>query len=207
MNTCPNCGSMVMRGDPYCSHCGAHFNWSDDEEEFEKVEYEYEKSLQEKMERIWKGQNFDPFDEPILKEKVKEFLSAKDCTDFRIEPRMLGLAFIFTRENEYVRTVDEFIYDFDYQKHERIFTDCRSHHCHDGLVSNPRFTKMIDDTGLEFLECRGGYLVDVRFGPFDMVMLDEIEIYVHLKSGSSTRIYRLDLDRMELDDDYYEWDW
>ena len=28
MPTCPNCGSIVMEGDPYCSHCGAHFKWS-----------------------------------------------------------------------------------------------------------------------------------------------------------------------------------
>lgn len=29
MATCPNCGSIVMEGDPYCSHCGAHFRWDD----------------------------------------------------------------------------------------------------------------------------------------------------------------------------------
>lgn len=32
MATCPNCGSIVMEGDPYCSHCEATFRWSDDEE-------------------------------------------------------------------------------------------------------------------------------------------------------------------------------
>ena len=36
MPTCPNCGSIVMEGDPYCSHCGAHFKWSgiDEEDDF-----------------------------------------------------------------------------------------------------------------------------------------------------------------------------
>lgn len=33
MNTCPDCGTLVMEGDPYCSHCGAHLLWSDDEYE------------------------------------------------------------------------------------------------------------------------------------------------------------------------------
>ena len=28
MPTCSNCGSIVMEGDPYCSHCGAHFKWN-----------------------------------------------------------------------------------------------------------------------------------------------------------------------------------
>ena len=30
MPTCPNCGEIVMNGDPYCSHCGATFRWDDD---------------------------------------------------------------------------------------------------------------------------------------------------------------------------------
>lgn len=36
MTTCPNCGSIVMEGDPYCTHCGTTFQWSDDDEEMEK---------------------------------------------------------------------------------------------------------------------------------------------------------------------------
>ena len=33
MGTCPNCGEIVMEGDPYCSNCGTTFSWSDDREE------------------------------------------------------------------------------------------------------------------------------------------------------------------------------
>ena len=36
MPTCPNCGSIVMEGDPYCNHCGTTFQWIDDDEEMEK---------------------------------------------------------------------------------------------------------------------------------------------------------------------------
>ena len=32
MATCPNCGEIVMEGDPYCSNCGTTFIWSDDDE-------------------------------------------------------------------------------------------------------------------------------------------------------------------------------
>ena len=32
MATCPNCGEIVMEGDPYCSNCGCTFSWIDDEE-------------------------------------------------------------------------------------------------------------------------------------------------------------------------------
>ena len=31
MATCPDCGSIIMEGDSYFSHCGAHLVWSDDE--------------------------------------------------------------------------------------------------------------------------------------------------------------------------------
>ena len=30
MPTCPNCGEIVMEGDPYCGNCGTTFNWADD---------------------------------------------------------------------------------------------------------------------------------------------------------------------------------
>ena len=39
MPTCPNCGTIVLEGEPYCSHCGATFVWYDDEDDaFESPE-------------------------------------------------------------------------------------------------------------------------------------------------------------------------
>ena len=35
MATCPNCGEIVMTGDPYCTHCGATLRWYFDDEEEE----------------------------------------------------------------------------------------------------------------------------------------------------------------------------
>ena len=31
MSTCPNCGTVIMEGDPYCSHCGSHLQWNGNE--------------------------------------------------------------------------------------------------------------------------------------------------------------------------------
>lgn len=31
MAMCPNCGQIIMNGDPYCSHCGTALNWSADD--------------------------------------------------------------------------------------------------------------------------------------------------------------------------------
>ena len=33
MATCPDCGEIVMEGDPYCSNCGATFRWIDDDDD------------------------------------------------------------------------------------------------------------------------------------------------------------------------------
>ena len=33
MATCPDCGEIVMEGDPYCPNCGAVFDWDDDEDD------------------------------------------------------------------------------------------------------------------------------------------------------------------------------
>ncbi len=60
MHTCPDCGSNIMKGDPYCPHCGAHLVWSDDyrssrdrpdipyyEDDYLKEAQEYERKHQE----------------------------------------------------------------------------------------------------------------------------------------------------------------
>ncbi len=31
MATCPNCGEIVMEGDPYCSNCGTALRWVRDD--------------------------------------------------------------------------------------------------------------------------------------------------------------------------------
>lgn len=33
MATCPNCGEIIMTGDPYCPHCGTTLIWSDDDDD------------------------------------------------------------------------------------------------------------------------------------------------------------------------------
>lgn len=32
MSVCPNCGSLVLEGDPYCEHCGTHLSGSEGSE-------------------------------------------------------------------------------------------------------------------------------------------------------------------------------
>ena len=65
MHTCPDCGTIIMKGDPYCPHCGAHLVWSDDyqssrdrpdipyyEDDSLKEAQEYERKHQEYRKKI-----------------------------------------------------------------------------------------------------------------------------------------------------------
>ena len=42
MPLCPNCGEIVMEGDSFCSHCGAHFVWDFDDEDEPKNSHQRE---------------------------------------------------------------------------------------------------------------------------------------------------------------------
>lgn len=164
------------------------------------------KGNEKKLNRILNSMNLDPYQKTCLKEKLLEFLNAKNCTGILADIGFDGGDFIFTRENEYVKTTDEFIYLSGSSNDRRIFHDCYSSHSHDGLVNNPRFQDLIERTGMEFIECKGGFVTDYSMADDVFTFKDETEVNVYFKVGSKKRCYRLDLDRMELSKNYNEYD-
>lgn len=52
----------------------------------------------------------------------------------------------------------------------------------------------------------GGYESEYLGREDEFVMIDEINVKASFKAGSKIRSYRLDLDRMELSKDYFEYD-
>lgn len=142
----------------------------------------------------------------ILKNKVISLLKAKDCTGLTVDMSGVGECnFIFTRENRYVKTIDEFYYNVDLKNDQRVFWDCYTSHDYDNLLKSPEFQNLIERTGMEFVRCGGGYVTDYSMADDEFSFRDEIEIKLYLKAGSSQRIYELDLDRMELSEDYFEY--
>ena len=144
----------------------------------------------------------------LLKLKVNEYLASRDCNSLEVinHDNYRDYTFVFSRENEYVRTVDEFDYDAKYVNLTRVFRECYQSHYHDKLEANPEFRKMIEKTGLEFLGCHGGYVTDYNTADDRFKMTGDISVTVSFRAGSKKRIYDLDLDRMELSRDYREWD-
>lgn len=133
----------------------------------------------------------------VLRAKLVSFLNSGDNISLTVEDGFDGCMFIFTRENEYVKTTDQFEYCTSFNL-KRVFSDCYSSHDYDKLLNNPRFKAMIKKTGLEFLRCNGGFVCEYS-GRFDeFTMKNELDLCVIFKDGSTTRGYELDLDRMEL---------
>ena len=88
----------------------------------------------------------------------------------------------------------------------RTFHDQYSQHSHDALISNPRFKKMVEATGLELDGCEGGYESRLKDEYGDVELTGEIEMRVRFKADGKIRVYCLDLDGMKLLPDYHEYE-
>ena len=140
----------------------------------------------------------------VLKDKIMSFLNAKDCTGLTVDGGLGEYIFVLTRENEYVRTTDEFELLTDVENSSRVFHECYSSHNHDNLLKDSRFNALIRKSGMEFLRCAGGYVTDYSRADDVFTVKDEIKVKVYFKVGSKERQYILDLDRMELSSEYFE---
>lgn len=191
MNTCSDCGSIIMEGDPYCTHCGAHLKWSEDDTIAQKSGDDLDDMLSSLF--------IDHAHRQLLKSKIESYLKARDCINLLLRESHGSYIFEFTRKNEFVKTVDEFIYDPNYFNQTRVFFEDYQRHNHEGLIKNPEFQKLIKSVGLEFLDWRGGYKTDYTISPDEYRMIDEIDIKVRFKLKSEKlKIYKLDLDKMKL---------
>lgn len=128
-----------------------------------------------------------------MKNKVISFLNAMDCNSLSVHSMYNDYLFVFTRQNEYVMTKDEFLYGPKDDSETRIFADCYSSHYHDGLLENPKFKELIKCTGLEFMGCQGGYVTEFIFWPEEFKMVDKIDVKVYFRLDDKRyRVYSLD---------------
>ena len=140
-----------------------------------------------------------------LEEKLVSFLNAKDCVGLRVEDEFYACNFIFTRRNSYVTTTDTFIYSTEFSPRKRVFHDCYPSHDHSRLLKDKRFQDMIKRTGMEFVDCSGGYVTEYSGREDEFTMRDEINVRVIFSVGSEKRMYKLDLDSMEIDEKYFKY--
>ena len=164
------------------------------------------RSNEEKLDDIIDKLYVSDLEKLLIKSALLKFLSSKDCTGLVAEDDFTSASFTIIRENDYIQTRNEFLFSQDLFRVKRVFWDCYTSHNHDGLLSNPRFRQLVNDTPYEFEDVVGGY--ESRYNGADDVfeLLDEINVRVAFKVDSRTkRSYKLDLDTMKLSDDYFEY--
>ena len=83
-----------------------------------------ERSNEEKVSDIIKSIDISPEFQRILKDKVMSLLNAKDCTALNVLDHEFGsYSFVFTRENMYVKTTDEFEFRTELENPRRVFME------------------------------------------------------------------------------------
>ena len=167
--------------------------------------YEKPQSIEERIEEIVYTMPISYSQSIALKRKLISFMNRREVTNLTVENSIDYYDFIFTRQNEYISTTHSFEYDTRLEL-DRIFRECYTTHNYDNLLKNSRFKELIRKTGFEFLKCSGGYVIDYTFASDDFKMKDELELNVWFRVGSNDRVYKLDLDKMELSENYFEYD-
>ncbi|WP_407375601.1 hypothetical protein [Methanobrevibacter sp.] len=135
----------------------------------------------------------------ILKIKLKSFLNSKDCIRLDVDEIDLGYyLFTFTRQNEFLKTLDEFEFSKDFTRHDKLFIDCISTHSYDGLLNDSCFKELLKRTPMKFERVGGGYECDYSFADDEFTFRNEPEVYVVFNDRGKQTAYDLDMDRMEL---------
>lgn len=182
------------------SHSDNHYSSKTD---YSHEESSDEKTDDEKLDEILAGMLLSVSQRVTLKNKLVSFLNARDCTALTVEGGYGEYIFVFTRQNRYIKTTDEFYYYPDLGELKRIFKEFYTSHDYDNLIKDPGFKRMIEKTGLEFVRCSGGYVAKYLMADDEIIMKDELDISVIFKSDSGETCYALDLDKMELTNKLY----
>lgn len=184
-----------MNGDPYCSHCGAHLRWSDDET--------FNSSNNNKFEDIILNDIIaSPQQKIKLVNKIFELLKTKDTRLDGVDIDIDNAHFIFKRENRYLTTTVSCLFRF-FSEGSKVFESYEIDSDYSKILNDIRFQDSVkgieNKIGKKFSHISGGY--EVRDSPFDDVtFLDECNVSVFFKNsqGGGFAQYLVDLQTMEL---------
>lgn len=197
MATCPNCGEMVMNGDPYCTNCGATLRWYfDDEDDYEK---DSGPDLNKTFEMLVNSnlttrERFDLFRkylfltdymyEGILESILHEEKLYK-CNFVMVYTEPYPPVYIFFRRDLYR---DVLIFERCYDEYQATMFDpefMELHYSYDRLFDNPKFkseVERIERQGLKFKEVCSDITSLVRANYLTATFTD----------GNEDTIYRID---------------
>ena len=193
---CMDCDCVYTVDYNCCIKCGKPLTKPSDGKSPEKIAEELSDILSEKI--------FDEFEITKLVNRAIVLMKSNDSRLVEITDSSYGIDFTFEKEHKYFKTryVCEYVPDSP-----RIFEDFAVTHSHDKLLMNESFKKLIKDTenktGFKFKECGGGYGSQLDEDRFNFIFNDEIRVFVCFDMGDGkTAVYNIDLDNMQLSEDY-----
>ena len=160
MATCPNCGEIVMNGDPYCTHCGTALRWSDEYSQSRSSRRYPLVFLEVPIESFHSILNrFDLRATTISAIKRDIDISKAGNAVVNVGQEFPGsnLNLAFIRKNRYFRSIDSIQYNIMLDKIEGTsfrsdFTNLRNASWFGDAVKRKE-----SETGLKFYDCGGGY--------------------------------------------------
>lgn len=112
MPTCPNCGELLMTGDPYCTHCGATIRWYDEEEDDGgSSEIDVSELLGNEILVDLYNQGFFLPEVLNMKKEINQFMDEFSCELISAEPYNDIVLFNFLKEENYWSTTLRVTYD------------------------------------------------------------------------------------------------
>lgn len=173
-----------------------------DDDDEEDVETQKTLTQDELVDLVCRRVLVDKFKEEELNLALKQLLTAEGAylSDVRFD---IGRTdFTITRQNQYFRTDDTFIYIHDFIP-SRVFDDWYTEHSYDGLEKNLQIQNAINKIGREFLGFTGGYESTFLLYENKFKLLDKINVKAKFSYGDEDIIlYKVDFSDMTLSDDY-----
>lgn len=187
MPTCPNCGSILMNGDPYCPHCGTIFKRVDDEmysSGGSSRQYSQIRFIDEPMEMF--NSRLGGLHEPkhIIEglRKSIDVSKATGNTTFTLRQAYSGgdIEMSFKRQNKYFSTTDSIRYSCVMNKIDGHSFINNFYNLKNAQWFKDAVSKKESQTGLEFYDLGGGYDASWNWDKTNVFKLKEgCEVIAH----------------------------
>jgi len=161
MPTCPNCGEILMNGNPYCSHCGTALRWDN---------YDYDVTRKSRPIEIVRNNvpinsffsclyefNINATTINSIKRDLNVSKAKNTIVNIGQEFPNANLDITFIRQNKYFKTVDSLKYNqfpnkIDEHYFRSDFTKLKNTDWFKNTIKQKE-----NEIGLKFYDCGGGY--------------------------------------------------
>ena len=211
MPTCPNCGSIIMEGDPYCFICGTAFRWSGETNSStgQTPETGFNDVSIEEFGLSLEALNLSANILSGIKKSV-DISKAQKGTVFSIRQAYPedNIEIIFKRKNKYFSTTDNVIYSYYRNRIDGHYFSSNFHALKNAEWFKRAVSRKESETGLKFHDCGGGYDAKYDWHQTNTFALKEgCEVIAHfIENDCSYRGFPVDFKNHALRNDSKSYD-